>query len=315
MRQFKLLPLIALTAFAITACSNSKEEVEQASESQLYSIGQNYLQDGNYSQAIRYLKAVDSRFPGSEYSEQAQLNLIYANYKAQDYTQTLVLADRFIQQNPHSPHLDYVIYMAALTNSALGDNFIQDFFGIDRATRETTSMKTAFSNFQSLVQNFPNSQYTPDALARMAYIKDRLARHELEIVKFYAKRNAWVASANRVAEMLKMYPDTQATLEALPIMQQAYEKMGLTQLAQQAATLVQANEGKQFKEVEKPKEPFLKLPSWLSFGSKDKKQENEQQENMSETVTPATTTIKATPAAQAEAPTPATTPTDPLPVQ
>ena len=278
MRKFKLLSLIALTAFA-TACSNSQQEVEQASESQLYSIGQNYLQEGNYSQAIRYLKAVDSRFPGSEYSEQAQLNLIYANYKTQDYTQALVLVDRFIQQNPHSPYLDYAIYMAALTNSALGDNFIQDFFGIDRSTRETTSMKTAFSNFQSLVQNFPNSQYTPDALARMAYIKDRLARHELEI-----------------------YPDTQATLEALPIMQKAYEKMGLTQLAQQAATLVKANEGKQIKEVEKPKEPFLKLPSWLSFGAKKQKTESEQQQSTEEKPAPASTVTETTAPPTAETP-------------
>ena len=279
MRKFKSLTFIALAAIAITGCSSSPTEVEQAPEPELYSIGQNYLQDGDYTQAIRYLKAVDSRFPGSDYSQQAQLNLIYAYYKTQDYTQTLVTADRFLQQYPQSQHVDYVLYMAALTNSALGDNFIQDFFRIDRSTRETSTMKTAFGNFQTLIQNFPNSPYTPDALARMAYIKDRLARHELEIAKFYHKRSAWVATANRVAEMLRVYPDTQSTLEALPLMQESYEKLGLTDLAQQAATLVKANEGKKFSEVEKPKEPFLKLPSWLSFGSKDKQPENQQPEN------------------------------------
>lgn len=282
MCKFKSLTLIALTALAVTACSSSKQEVEQASEPALFSIGQNYLQDGDYSQAIRYLEAVDNRFPGGDYSEQAQLNLIYAYYKSQDYTQTLVLADRFLQRYPQSRHLDYVLYMAALTNSALGDNFIQDFFGIDRSTRETSSMKTAFSNFQTLAQNFPNSPYTPDALARMAYIKDRLARHELEIAKFYFKRKAWVATANRVADMLKLYPDTQSTLEALPLMQQSYEQLGLTQLAQQAATLVKANEGKAFKEAEKPSEPFLKLPSWLSFNKENNEAETVAQEKTSE---------------------------------
>ena len=49
----------------------------------------------------------------------------------------------------------------------------------------------------------------------MAYIKDALARHELEIAKFYAKRKAWVAVANRVVGMLKQYPDTKATYEGL----------------------------------------------------------------------------------------------------
>ena len=52
-------------------------------------------------------------------------------------------------------------------------------------------------------------------------------------------------------------------------MQKAYEEMGLTQLAEQAAGLVKANEGKTFQEAEKPKEPFFTLPSWLSFGSKE----------------------------------------------
>ncbi|MGF7453148.1 outer membrane protein assembly factor BamD [Pasteurella bettyae] len=268
MRNFKSLASIALSAFVITACSSSETPVEQASEQQLFTMGQEYLQDGNYSQATRYLEAVDARFPGGSYSEQAELNLIYASYKTQDYTKTLVTADRFLNRYPHSQHLDYVLYMAALTNSALGDNLFQDFFGVDRSTRENTSMKTAFSNFQTLVQNFPNSPYTPDALARMAYIKDRLARHELAVAKFYAKRQAWVATSNRITGMVRTYPDTQATLEALPLLQESYEKLGLTQLANQAATLVQANQGRVIKEVEKPDEPFLKLPSWLPFGSK-----------------------------------------------
>ena len=217
------------------------------------------MQKWDYSQAIRYLTAVDNRFPGSSYSEQVQLNLIYAYYKSQDYTEMLVTVDRFIQRFPHSDHLDYALYMAGLANSALGDNF-QDFFGVDRATRENTSIKTAFSNFQNLVQHFPNSPYAPDALARMAYIKASLARHELAIAKFYFKRDAYVATANRVVSMLKLYPDTQATLEALPLMKESYERMNLKQLADQTAKIIAANEGKKFAEPEKPKAPELKAP-------------------------------------------------------
>ncbi|WP_109080079.1 outer membrane protein assembly factor BamD [Aggregatibacter aphrophilus] len=261
MRKLKSFALLTAMALAVTACSGSKQDVEQAPEQTLYSTGQNYLQEGDYSQAIRYLTAVNNRFPGSSYSEQVQLNLIYAYYKSQDYTETLVTVDRFIQRFPNSRHLDYALYMAGLTNSALGDNFFQDFFGVDRATRENTSIKTAFANFQTLVQHFPNSPYTPDALARMAYIKASLARHELDIAKFYFKRDAYVATANRVVSMLKLYPDTQATLDALPLMKESYERMNLKQLADQTAQIIAANEGKKFDEPEKPKEPELKAPS------------------------------------------------------
>lgn len=270
LHKLKSLGLIAFTALALSACSGTKD-VEEASEPQLFSTGQTYLQDGDYKQATRYLEAVEKRFPGSQYSEQAQLGLIYASYKSQDYTTALVTVDRFLQMHPRSQHLDYALYMAGLTNMATGDNFFQDFFNVDRATRENTTMKTAFSNFQTMVQNFPNSSYTPDALARMAYIKDALARHELDIAKFYAKRNAWVAVSNRATEMLRTYPDTQATLEVLPLMKQAYHEMNLPVLEQQADKLIKANEGKQFKQNEKPKEPFFSLPSWLKFGSKEEK--------------------------------------------
>jgi len=260
MRKLKSFALLTALALAVTACSSSKQDVEQAPEQTLYSTGQTYLQDGDYSQAIRYLNAVSSRFPGSSYSEQVQLNLIYAYYKMQDYSETLVTIDRFIQRFPNSSHLDYALYMAGLTNLATADNMIQDFFGIDRATRETTSMKTAFSNFQSLVRAFPNSPYSQDAVARMAYIKDSLARHELEIAKFYAKRDAWVAVANRVVGMLQQYPDAKATYEGLFLMKEAYEKMGLQQLASQTQQVIDANKDKQFADVKKPEESDLIQP-------------------------------------------------------
>ena len=259
MRKLKIAALVAIAAFA-TACSSSNNDVEQGSEQELYSTAQNYLQDGNYNQAIRYLSAVNNRYPGTTYSEQAQLNLIYAYYKKQEFNDALTAADRYVQLYPTSSHLDYVLYMAGLTNSALGDNYFQDLFGVDRATRENTSIKAAFANFQNVVQHFPQSPYVADSIARMAWIKASLARHELEIAKFYFKRDAYVAVANRVAGMLRDFPDTQATLDALPLMKESYEKMNLKTLAEQTDRIIQANAGKQISDPERPKEAEVALP-------------------------------------------------------
>ncbi|OOF71016.1 outer membrane protein assembly factor BamD [Rodentibacter caecimuris] len=261
MRHLKSFAVATFAALALVACSNSNNEVEQTSVDELYKKGSTSLQEGGYSDSIRYLSAATTRFPGSIYQEQAMLNLIYAYYKSQDYTATLVTIDEFLNQFPQSPNRDYAVYMAGLTNIATGDNFMQDFFGIDRATRETTTMKTAFSNFQNLVRIFPNSPYAQDALARMAYIKAALARHELDIAKFYAKRNAHVAVANRVVGMLRLYPDTQATHDALPLLKNAYEKLNLTNLAEQTQAIIDANKDKQFENVSKPEESDLILPT------------------------------------------------------
>lgn len=261
MRKLKSLVLIALSAFVITACSNTSREIEQASPQDLYTKGQAYLQDGDYSEAIRYLDTLKTRYPTNNYAIQNQLDLIYAYYKAKDYTKTLMTAERFLQQYPNSSQLDYVVYMAGLTNFAMGENAFQDFFGIDRSTRESTAMKRAFANFQTLIDHFPNSPYAQDALLRMAYIKASLARHELAIAKFYMKRNAYVAVANRVVGMLQQYPDTKATLEALPLMREAYEKMNLKKLSDKTQILIDANKNKQFADIKKPAEPEFSRPN------------------------------------------------------
>lgn len=262
MRSLKSLSVIALVAFALTACSGSKNnrDIEQGTEQSLSSTAQAYLQDGDYAQAIRYLEAVNQRYPDTVYSEQAHLNLIYAYYKKREFDAALTAADRYIQLHPTSQHLDYVLYMAGLTNASLGDNYFQNLFGVDRATRESTSIKAAFANFQNLVQHFPYSPYRADAIARMAYIKASLARHELEIAKFYFKRDAYVAVANRVAGMLRDFPDTQATLDALPLMKESYERMNLKTLAEQTERIIQANAGKQIADPDKPKEVEIVLP-------------------------------------------------------
>lgn len=263
MGKLKSLAVVALAAVLMTACSSRKSDVEQASEQELQSKVQEYLLDEDYRDAQRYLEALDTRFAGGTYAEQTKLNLIYTAYKTEDYTQALLTADKFLQSYQNSQYLDYVLYMAALSNMSMGDNFIQDTLNVDRSTRETTSSQTAFANFQTLVQHFPNSPYAEDAIARMAYIKDMLARHELKIAQFYAKRNAWVAVSNRLTSMLQSYPDTLSALKALPLLKEAYTKMGLTDLANQTEKLIQANQGKNIPEASKPKESTLTLPAWL----------------------------------------------------
>ena len=54
MRKIKSLALIALTSFAIAACSSGNKEVEQASVDDLYAKGAAALQEGSYSDSIRY---------------------------------------------------------------------------------------------------------------------------------------------------------------------------------------------------------------------------------------------------------------------
>lgn len=87
----------------------------------------------------------------------------------------------------------------------------------------------AFKDFSQLVRYYPDSLYVADATKRLVFLKNRLAKYELSVAKFYTKRGAYVAVINRVEQMMRDYPDTQATRDALVYMENAYKELGLTQ--------------------------------------------------------------------------------------
>lgn len=256
MRKLTLLASILLANLAISGCSNSnKNEFEGIPAQELYSKGQSYLEDGDYNNAIRYLEAVDIRNKQTAYGEQVQLSTIYAQYKLGEYYKALDVAERFARGYPNSPSMDYVFYLAGLSNARLADNWIQDKFRINSAGRALNNVRNAFGNFQTLVQHYPQSQYAQEALNWMAYMKNRLAEHELLLAKFYMKRDAYVAVANRIEEMLRIHPDAKATHKALPLLQKAFESMGIQDSAQKVAALIEQSKDKTFPTITKPEYP------------------------------------------------------------
>ena len=242
MTRMKYLVAAATLSLALVGCSSSKDVVPDSPPSELYATAQQKLQDGNFKGAITQLEALDNRYPFGPYSQQVQLDLIYAYYKNADLPLAQAAIDRFMRLNPTHPNIDYVIYMRGLTDMALDDSALQGFFGIDRSDRDPTHARDAFKDFSQLLRGYPNSQYATDARKRLVFLKDRLAKYELSVAEFYTKREAYVAVVNRVEQMLKDYPDTQATRTALPLMENAYRQLQLNAEAERVAKIIAVNQ-------------------------------------------------------------------------
>ena len=241
MTRMKYLVAAATLSLALAGCSSTKDEVPDSPPAEIYATAQQKLQDGNFKAAITQLEALDNRYPFGPYSQQVQLDLIYAYYKNADLGLAQATIDRFIRLNPTNQNIDYVLYMRGLTDMALDDSALQGFFGVDRSDRDPQHAHAAFNDFSKLVRDYPNSQYAPDAAKRMLFLKDRLAKFELAVAQYYTKRGAWVAVVNRVDDMLRDYPDTQATRQALPLMENAYRQMQLINEADKVAKIIAAN--------------------------------------------------------------------------
>ena len=184
---------------------------------------------------------LDSRYPFGPLSHQVQLDLIFAYYKTGKTDQAIATIDRFIRLNPNHSDVDFALHMRGLVNLDADKNLFQEMFGIDRTDRDPSHSRQAFEDFRSLIEKYPNSRYAADAKQRMVAIKQRLAQYEIRIAQFYMARQAWVAAANRAQYVVENYADTNTVKQALQIMVECYDQLGLEELKEHARTTLLLN--------------------------------------------------------------------------
>lgn len=239
MKHHTLSGLLALSL--LFGCSSSEDIVPDVPPSELYSDAQISLQSGNWLTAIEKLEALDSRYPFGAYSEQVQLDLIYAYYKNDDLALGLATIERFTRLNPTHEKMDWVLYMRGLTHMAQDRNFMHDLFNVDRSDRDPEPVKAAFADFKKLLQRYPASPYAEDAHKRLFALKNRLAEYDLATADFYLRREAWIAAINRTQELQKTYPDTEAARKSLRIQLEAYKQLKLEDAIERTEKLIALN--------------------------------------------------------------------------
>ncbi|WP_077341232.1 outer membrane protein assembly factor BamD [Pseudocolwellia agarivorans] len=245
MQKISIKVLLTALSLNLIGCSSSDnvniDNVPNKSAQTLFSDARKALDDGLFQKAIQLLSAIDARFPFGPISHQVQIDLIYAYYKSGNADQGIALADRFLKLNPTHPNVDYVYYMKALINLSTEENLFQDLVGIDRADRDPTASRDAFDGFKRIITDFPESRYAADSRKRMIDIKDRLARYELSVAHFYLKRDAWASAANRGRYIIEYYSPSEHVEEALEVMIECYDKLGLEDLKNNAKQVLAAN--------------------------------------------------------------------------
>ena len=248
---YRVLGSLALAAtLALGGCGllpEVQDETAGWSAQRIYSEAKDELNSGNYERAVKLFEALESRYPFGRYAQQAQLEVAYAYYKDNEPISAIAACDRFIKLHPNHPNVDYAYYLKGLANfnDDLGILGNLSMLGIreaqDMSERDPRAAREAFQTFKELVTRFPESKYADDATARMKYLVNALAGNEVHVAKYYLKRQAYVAAANRAKEVLKTYPEAPALEEALAIMVMSYDKLGLTDLRDDAQRVLTLN--------------------------------------------------------------------------
>ena len=243
-KQLRLFMVFALVC-CLGGCGifdTEEDKTKNWSEVKLYTEASAALKDNDYDQAIKYYEKLGARFPFGRYAMQAQLDTAYAHYQADEPDEAIVALDRFIKLYPREPHVDYAYYLKGVVNYNRKFGLLDRYLPSDPSQRDPGSARDAFQNFSELVSRFPHSPYASDARARMLYLRDNLAKNEIHVARYYMRRGAYLAAANRAKYVIENYSKTTVAREALEIMIQAYGILGLNVLQADARRVLALND-------------------------------------------------------------------------
>lgn len=237
--------LLAIVASSFLGCAGTGPDDEDNYANwpaeKLYKEAQREMKAGDYQTAIEYLESLESRFPFGKLADQAQLDTAYAYYKFKEYDSAIAAADRFIKLHPSHPNVDYAYYLRGLAAFHKKDTPFDAIAPQDPSERDPSSARDSFKYFAELVKKFPQSKYVADAIERMKFQRNTLAKHELNIAAYYMKRGAYVAAVNRAKYVVENYPQTPAVPEALMLLTEAYSQLKMTELANDTQKVLKHN--------------------------------------------------------------------------
>jgi len=242
MRRSVLFPLAFAALLGAAGCSSLQEDETLGwSAQRLYGEAKDAMASKEWQKAIKYLEKLEARFPYGRYAQQAQLEVAYCYWKDSERASALAAADRFIKLYPNHPNVDYALYLKGLINFNDTSGMITLLTTPDMTDRDPKASREAFEAFKEVVTRFPESKYAPDSALRMRYLVNALASYEVHVARYYMKRTAYVAAANRAQYAVEHYPQSPAVEEAFFIMIRAYDALGLDELRDSAERVMRKN--------------------------------------------------------------------------
>ena len=240
MAKARWLIVVFLLGGLVACSSNDEIQTQIQSITEAYETAQLSIERRNYRKGIQIFEAIQARYPFSDLSRQIQLELLHAYYKSGQREQAIDAADTFMQENPIHPRVDYALYIKGLAYYESDAGFLERWFKRDVTSRPPVEVDLAYSSLRRLVERFPDSEYAADAEQRMLAIKERMSAYENHVADYYLRRGAYVAAANRAKNALEQYNGASGNATSLRIMAEAYDNMGMDDLAADARRVLAA---------------------------------------------------------------------------
>lgn len=236
--------LALITVTLIAGCGTMKGEQDKTagwSAERLYQDARTEISAGNWKDARTRLEAVEARYPFGGYAQQSLIDQAYINWKDEEPEQALAAIDRFQQQYPNHAGTDYMLYLKGLITFTPPSASFTKFTRQDPSERDPKGLRESYESFNELIKRYPDSRYTADAKKRVIWLVDTIARNEVHVAEYYYTRGAYVAAVNRAQTVVTDFQGVPVAERALYLMYLSYDKLGMTELRDDAKRVLDQN--------------------------------------------------------------------------
>jgi outer membrane protein assembly factor BamD len=205
--------------------------LEEFTAQQIFERGEFELEKRRPEDAAFYFGEIERLYPYSDFAKRALIMQAFAFHRDKDYPNSRSSAQRFIDFYPDDDDAAYAQYLLALSY----------YDQIDEVGRDQGLTFQALQSLREVIERYPNSEYSKSAILKFDLAFDHLASKEMEIGRYYLRRDNYSSAINRFRVVVEDFQTTSHTAEALHRLVEAYLSLGLVEEAQTAGAILGFN--------------------------------------------------------------------------
>lgn len=190
-----------------------------------YDLGLRYLQRGNHAKALETFNRIRNYHRDDPLAMKAELAVADVHFRKSDWDLARLAYEDFQRMHPRHPDIDHVVYRIGLSLYRKAPKV---------AARDQTWTRQAVNTWAGFDARFPESEHREEVARKYEECRERLARKELLIARFYERRRAWPAVDGRAEGLLRGWPESASAPEALSLLAVAQAHQGDAAAAEQA---------------------------------------------------------------------------------
>ena len=235
--MFRIIIILSLSLILLIGCSR-KDNIELSSDASneeiataAYKEAVTALNKGDAFYAGKKFREVESLLPQSEWATKSSLMAAYSDYSRNSYAESIFALERHIKNYPADKNIPYAHYLIAIC-------YYEQILDEKKDLRPLVKSKI---KFESIINEFPDTDYAIDARYKLDLIVDQLAAKEMSIARFYMETGKWIPALNRLKVVVEDYDTTVFVEEALHRIVEVYYKIGLVEEAKKTAAILGYN--------------------------------------------------------------------------